>query len=87
MVRWIFLAKQAKELGMIDEIGGLEAAIAYAAQKGGLKEGEYEVRQVPAPKTLADLLHGDVDAATPIRPQVTISADSVLRAVSPARAE
>src|SRR5436305_13177880 len=33
----IFLASQAKQLGMVDEIGGVEQAIAYAANKVNLK--------------------------------------------------
>ncbi|MDB5299040.1 MAG: Signal peptide peptidase SppA, partial [Phycisphaerales bacterium] len=43
----IFLAKQAKELGMVDEIGGIEDALADAAKKVGLDEGKYDVRIVP----------------------------------------
>jgi protease-4 len=75
----IFLAGQAKELGMVDELGGCETAIAYAANKVGLKEGEYDVRTLPAPKTLADLLGGhDADALTPIQPKIEIGADSLL---------
>ncbi|HEY1628494.1 MAG TPA: signal peptide peptidase SppA, partial [Tepidisphaeraceae bacterium] len=77
----IFLAPQAKELGMVDELGGCEAAITYAANKVGLKEGEYDVRTLPAPKTLADLLAGhDADALTPIQPKIQIDANSFLMA-------
>lgn len=73
----IFLANQARELGMIDELGGCESAIAHAAKKAGLAEDSYDVRILPAPKTLADLLTGSgVEAATPLRPQITIKADS-----------
>jgi ClpP class serine protease len=78
----IFLAPQAKELGMVDELGGCEAAITYAANKVGLKEGEYDVRTLPAPKTLADLLAGhDADALTPIQPKIQIDANSFLMAL------
>jgi protease-4 len=78
----IFLAQQAKDLGMVDELGGCETAIAYAANKVGLKEGEYDVRTLPAPKTLADLLSGhDADALTPIQPKIEIGADSLLSAL------
>ncbi len=80
----IFLAQQAKGLGMVDEIGGLQAAIAFAAKQANLKEGEYEVRVVPAPKTLADVLSGHgQDTLTAVHPKVTVSEDSVLRMLSP----
>lgn len=45
----VYTGKQAKEMGLIDEIGGLEAAIADAARRAKLDEG-YEVRVVPEPK-------------------------------------
>ncbi|HWP39563.1 MAG TPA: signal peptide peptidase SppA [Tepidisphaeraceae bacterium] len=57
----IFLAGQARELGLIDELGGCEAAIARAAQWAGLEPGSYDVRIVPAPRTLADLFSGSGD--------------------------
>jgi protease-4 len=80
----IFLAADAKALGMVDELGGLQMAIKDAAKRGELNDGEYEVRQVPAPQTLGDLLSGGDQrgkleaAAKLVRPQITISADSVL---------
>lgn len=79
----IFLARQAKALGMVDEIGGIEDAIAYAAKRGNLNEGDYDVRILPAPKTLGDILTGNgADAATPIRPKIEIS-DPVLQGLAP----
>jgi protease-4 len=69
----IFLAKQAKSLGLVDEIGGVQDAIAYAAQKGGLEAGEYDVRIYPEHKTLADYLTGNgPDAAMPIKPTIEV---------------
>jgi protease IV len=66
----IFLAPQAKELGLIDEIGGTEDAIACAADRGGLAAGSYEIRVLPAARTLADLFSkGDADAQTPVHSQ------------------
>jgi protease IV len=81
----IFLAKQAKELGLVDEIGGIEAAIADAAGRAKLEKGKYDVRIVPAPRTLADLLMGTgaVQAELPFKPTVKISEDSILRTLSP----
>lgn len=60
----IFLAHQALELGMVDELGGLDAAIAHAADRAGLREDSFDVRVVPAPKTLADLIFGSSDDST-----------------------
>ncbi|MCC7351088.1 MAG: signal peptide peptidase SppA [Phycisphaerales bacterium] len=81
----IFLAKQAKELGMVDELGGLDAAMTDAAKRVNLKPGEYEVRILPAPRTLADLLLGeDPQTAMPIRPRLSLDGGSMLMALSPA---
>ena len=54
----IFVAKAAKELGMVDELGGVEKAIAYAADRADLKAGDFDVRVLPAPRTLADFFGG-----------------------------
>src|SRR5262249_25759817 len=81
----IFLASQAKELGMVDEIGGTQAAINFAADQAGLKNGEFDVRSLPAPRTLADYIYGggsddDADARVPFAPLTHVRAvpDSVL---------
>jgi protease-4 len=77
----IFVAQQAKDLGMVDEIGGLEDAIAGAAADAGLGKTGYDVRVVPAPKTLGDIIAGGgPDAAFPFAPkaQQAAAADSIL---------
>ena len=79
----IFLAPQAKKLGLIDEIGGIDDAIAYAAKKANLDEGDYEIRTLPEPKTLADYLTGNGgDAAMTIKPTVQIDSP-LLRSMLP----
>lgn len=77
----IFVARQAKDLGMVDAQGGTEEAIAYAAREGGLQEGKYVVRVVPAARTLGDILAGGgaADAAMPFHTKMTIAPDSILR--------
>jgi protease-4 len=77
----IFLAQQAKELGMVDELGGCEAAIAYAAKQAGLESGTYDIRTLPQPKTLADLIAsgGDEEARTLIQPHVNVGLDPMLQ--------
>jgi protease-4 len=80
----IFLAKQAKDLGMVDEIGGIDDALAYAATKVGLDESKYDVRVVPQPKSLGDLLTGGgPEAAFAFQPKIELKADAILGAVSP----
>jgi protease-4 len=74
----IFGAKQGRDLGLIDEIGGLEDAIADAAKRAGLSDGGYDVRSLPQPKTLADFFGGgSSEARTPIRPEVNLSVDAL----------
>jgi protease-4 len=81
----VFVAQQALDLGMVDEIGGVEKAIAYAADQAQLKPDEYDVRTVPSPKTLADYINGtaDEDTATPIRPKIELGESTLLSALPP----
>src|SRR3712207_3020557 len=82
----IFIAKQAKDLGMVDEIGGIDAALTYAAGRGGLEKGNFDVRVLPQPKTLPDLLNsafGAAEAQAALQPKVQLSEDSLLRALDP----
>jgi len=80
----IFLARQAKELGMVDEIGGLTDALAYAAKEANLKD--YDVKSIPGSRSLIDLISGragaDGDGAEgrlPFKPNITLSVDSPLK--------
>jgi protease IV len=78
----IFLAAQAKDLGMVDRIGGLDQAIAFAANKADLEDGEYELQMLPAPRTLADLLAGHADTATSV-PSMLSPLPAELQALPP----
>lgn len=84
----IFLASQAKDLGMIDEVGGMNAAVAAAAGKAGLV-GDYDIKALPAPKSFADLLGGEEEneLRSGLRPAVQqklgLSDTSPLHALSP----
>ena len=82
----IFIAKQAKDLGMVDEIGGVQAALAYAAEKVNLKHGSYDVKLLPTPKTLADLIGGGggPEAAMAFKPKIQIDVLAMLKALDPA---
>ena len=53
----VFTGKQALELGLVDEIGGLQDAVEYAAAKVALDE--YEVRVIPEPQDFITMLMGE----------------------------
>jgi protease-4 len=80
----IFVARQARDLGMVDEIGGLTDAIAYAASEANVKD--YEVKSVPGSRSLIDMISGrssdeGPDARLPVAPRIRISVDSPLNAM------
>jgi protease-4 len=50
----VYTGRQALELGLVDQLGGLGDAIQHVAKKAELED--YEIRVVPRPKSLADLL-------------------------------
>jgi protease-4 len=54
----VFTGKQALELGLVDRIGGLNAAIQFVAGKADLDD--YEIRVVPKTKNFLEVLMGDV---------------------------
>jgi len=53
----VWTGAKARELGLVDEIGGLDAAIAEAKRMAGLEAGS-ELEVYPPPPTLRDLLQG-----------------------------
>ena len=78
----IFLAGQAQAEGLVDDIGGTEDALTCAATRAGLDPNHFDVRVMPAPRTLADLLTGgsDSEASNAFQPHVQqLAADSLLR--------
>jgi protease-4 len=78
----VFIAEQAKELGLVDDIGGLDSAILYAASMAELKADSYEIRTVPAPRSILDMIStSGLSTASPIRPSMQISETSILKAM------
>ena len=57
---------EAKKLGLVDEIGGLNGAIAYAAQKASLGTN-YRLAEYPRRKQLAEIIQDLLQDATPDR--------------------
>jgi protease IV len=52
----IWIGSDALELGLVDQLGTLEDAIALAAERAGLEEGSYGTRVLPRPKTFLEQL-------------------------------
>jgi protease-4 len=59
----IWIAAQGKENGLVDQIGGLDAAIASAAKKAGLSE--YKTVDYPKPKNALQALIEEVTGQKP----------------------
>ena len=54
----VYTGKQAVDLGLVDQIGGLQQAVEYAAARVSLKD--YDVRVIPEPKDFFSQLMGDI---------------------------
>jgi protease-4 len=55
---------EAQTIGLVDEIGGLDAAIDYAARKAGLGR-EYRLVEYPHPRELLEALQDFLDRGLP----------------------
>lgn len=55
----VYTGAQAKQLGLVDELGGLQDAVTYAALEAKLGE-DYKVKVLPKPKTIIDMLMEDL---------------------------
>ncbi len=49
----VYTGRQAKDLGLVDKLGGLQDAIKFAAAEANISD--YEIRQMPEPKNFMDL--------------------------------
>ena len=56
----VFTGQQALNLGLVDKLAGFDEAIKAAAQSAGLSE--YDIRVIPEPPTIFDLLLGGIDS-------------------------
>ena len=50
----VWIGSDALELGLVDKLGGLDDAVASAAELAGLDEGEYSIKYVEAELTLRE---------------------------------
>ena len=60
----VWSGTEAKEIGLVDELGGLNAAIAFAAQKAGLG-ANYRLVEFPREKELLEALQEFLEGVTP----------------------
>jgi protease-4 len=77
----VYTGKQALDLGLVDQIGGLQQAVEYAAAKVSLKD--YEVRVVPEPKDFLTQLMGDLSGEGERPTDIRLSGVSSLLAGQP----
>ena len=77
----IYTGKQALDLGLVDQIGGLQQAIEYAAAKVSLKD--YEVRVIPESQDFLTLLMGEYSGEGERPTDVTLSGVTSLFAGHP----
>jgi protease-4 len=56
----VYTGQQALELGLVDRLGSLRDAVDFAADKAELKSGQYDVRVIPKPKNLMELMLSDL---------------------------
>jgi protease-4 len=60
----VWSGAEAKKLGLVDELGGLDAAIKYAATQTGL-EGNYRLVEYPRKKEFAEALQEMIEKMAP----------------------
>jgi protease IV len=60
----VWSGAEAKEIGLVDEIGGLDAAIAYAARKAGIA-GNYRLLEFPRQKELVEAIQEFIERTAP----------------------
>jgi protease-4 len=56
----VYTGQQALELGLIDRLGSLRDAVRFVADQAKLDAGEYEIRVIPKPKNLMELMLSDL---------------------------
>jgi protease IV len=82
----VWSGTQAVALGLADELGGLDAAIAHAAQRAGI-EGEPDLQEYPGIRPIADVFSdlfsgGEAPEARLLRPSVSLPRGPVGRTLA-----
>jgi protease-4 len=76
----VWSGAEAKKLGLVDELGGLDAAIAFAAEKAGLS-GNYRIDEYPRKKELIEAIQEFIEKNTPGQAQSNSLAKKVAQRV------
>lgn len=79
----VWSGSEAVKLGLVDEMGDLDAAIRYAAQKAGLGE-HYRLTEFPRKKELAEAI---AEAVSGVRPAMSRSSGVVSQLLERVRSE
>jgi protease-4 len=61
----VWSGREALKLGLVDELGGLDAAIAHAAEEAGV-ENNYSLIEFPRSQTFTEVLAGWLENAGPV---------------------
>lgn len=61
----VWSGREALKLGLVDELGGLDAAIVHAAESADLK-GDYQLQEFPQSQTFAEMLAGWFEQVSPM---------------------
>ncbi|HEX7450516.1 MAG TPA: signal peptide peptidase SppA [Pirellulales bacterium] len=70
----VYTGRQALDLGLVDKLGTLDDAVAFAAEQGKLKAGAYELRVVPEPKNFLEQILEDVEGSNETSKHVSLAA-------------
>lgn len=65
----VWSGEQARERGLVDHIGGVDAAVALVAKEAGLS-GDYDVRHLPQPKSFFEAIAGEMFDAKALWPDL-----------------
>ena len=72
----IYTGTEAKKLGLVDELGSLHDAIAFAAEKAEIKD--YQLKSYPQKKTDLETLMKELNLTTEVKTQIQNSMDPAL---------
>ena len=71
----VWTGKQAKDIGLVDVLGGLDTALSLAKVNAGLKDGdEVQIFVLPKPKTFVEFLVEDMEKnlRIPLTPDLSV---------------
>jgi protease-4 len=74
----IYSGRRAKELGLVDELGTLNDALAEARKLAGMSEDEKELLILPEPKGFLETLLGPLEDMETVMPPTSSGLDAVL---------